>query len=523
MQDDLPTNRKHTAKGPDMNTNESHKPASCRPSVAGKRTVHGERTVVDYSRASYAGKRSTIGHGHDDAKRSSCPVETKVRPEGKPASGTNADLDGRGANAQRYSTDRYPGRSPSPNRSKRRTPSVGYEPLFEGSAEGIGRAIRRRRSLARIGIAAALIAVVVGGAAFAAGNAPITVSVNGTSMEVAGDKTVQTAFESAGEPAKAGNLVDVEGSTLEEGKGYRFSFAVNGQPGTDPETKLHEGDAVVFSDGGNIEEEADVSEEAIPFEVTDKGHGPIHVVENAGSDGVKTTKTGKISGKVVTQTTAEPQNRLYRRYYPDTNGEKVIALTFDDGPWDTYTAEILDILKENDAKATFFTVGNRITNDGAELVKREAAEGHQVCTHTWSHAAGSGKGVNLTFMSKDEQREEVAKGMKAISDATGNEASTILRAPGGNFPTEVWRNLDDLITAEIGWSVDTQDWTRPGSGPVEHALKNVAPGDVVLMHDGGGDRSQTVDALREALPYLKKQGYSFVTIDELMKYPMKNL
>lgn len=506
-----------------MNTHEPSKPTPSRPSVAGKRTVHGGRTAADYSRASYAGRRSSTAHGHDDARRSSHSAETEERPKGEPVSGASADFDGQGANAQRYSTDRYPGRSSSPNRSKRRTPSVGYEPLFEGSAEGIGRAIRRRRSLARIGIAAALIAVVVGGAAFAAGNAPITVSVNGTSMEVAGDKTVQTAFESAGEPAKAGNLVDVEGSTLEEGKGYRFSFAVNGQPGTDPETKLHEGDAVVFSDGGNIEEEADVFEEAIPFEVADKGYGPIHIVENAGSDGVKTTKTGKISGKTVTQTTAEPQDRLYRRYYPDTNGEKVIALTFDDGPWDTYTAEILDILKENDAKATFFTVGNRITKDGVELVKREAAEGHQVCTHSWDHAEGSGQGVNLSFMSRDEQRDEITRGMKAISDATGQEASTVIRAPGGNFPTEVWRNVDDLVTAEIGWDIDTEDWTRPGADSIANAIKGATPGDVILMHDGGGDRSQTVKALREALPYLKEQGYSFITVDELMKYPMKDL
>lgn len=441
-----------------MNANDSSKKAaSSRPSVAGKRTTRRGRTAADYSRASYARRRS----------------------------------------------------------------SVEYRPLFEDSSRDVGRAVRRRRGIARIGAFAAIIAIIAGGAAFALGNAPITVTVNGTTMELAGERTVQAAFECAGEPARAGDLVDVEGSTLEEGRGHRFSFAVNGQHGTDPNAKLNAGDAVVFSDGGDIEEDVDSKEETIPCGVAEKGHGPIHIVESQGTDGLQVVKTGKISGKTVTQVAAEPRDRVYRRYFPDTQGEKVIALTFDDGPWDTYTAEILDILKENDAKATFFTVGNRITGNGVDLVKREAAEGHQVCTHTWSHAAGKGKSVSLAPLSKDEQREEVTRGTQAISDATGAEASAVMRAPGGNFPVEVWRNVEDLITAEIGWDIDTGDWARPGAEAIAQEIKSATPGDIILMHDGGGDRSQTVKALQETLPYLKEQGYSFVTIDELMKYPMQ--
>lgn len=458
-----------------MNVHGANSTPSERPSVAGKRTAHGarsssQRTASRYSRDSHAGRYAA----------------------GKRATGSKQGVQG-------------------------------YEPLFDAPAADIGKSVRRRRSLARAGVVALAAAIVVGVVFFAISAAPITVNVNGADVQISGSKTVQKAFEAAGEPAKAGNYVDVEGAVLEEGKGYRFSFAVNGQPGTDPDSKLNAGDAVVFSDGGNIEEDADITQEAIPCEVTDKGYGPIHVVENPGSDGVKTTKTGKVSGKTVTQTTSEPQDRLYRRYYPDTNGEKVIALTFDDGPWDTYTAEILDILKENGAKATFFTVGNRISEDGVELVKREAAEGHQVCTHTWDHAAGSGQGVNLSFMPRDEQREEITKGMEAISNATGQEASTVIRSPGGNFPTEVWRNIDDLVTAEIGWDIDTEDWRRPGADAIEKAIKSATPGDVILMHDGGGDRSQTVKALRSALPYLKEQGFTFITIDELMKYPKKDI
>ena len=96
----------------------------------------------------------------------------------------------------------------------------------------------------------------------------------------------------------------------------------------------------------------------------------------------------------------------------------------------------------------------------------------------------------------------------------------MLRAPGGNFPTDsVWVNVDDLITAQIGWNIDTMDWSRPGVDHIVSQIESARPGDVILMHDGGGDRSQTIEALKTALPYLKEQGYRFITIDELLKYP----
>ena len=91
-----------------------------------------------------------------------------------------------------------------------------------------------------------------------------------------------------------------------------------------------------------------------------------------------------------------------------------------------------------------------------------------------------------------------------------------MRAPGGNFHDSIIDTLWPYVDAEIGWDVDTHDWSRPGVDSIVESLLSVEPGQVVLMHDGGGDRSQTVEALRQALPILAERGYRFVTISELL-------
>lgn len=350
---------------------------------------------------------------------------------------------------------------------------------------------------------------------------PVTVTVNGTQMEVGGEKTAEYVFDQGAVHVTPGNLVDVEGALLEEGKGTPFTLTVNGKADADATARLHNGDVLEFTDGTDVEEESTVQDsQVIPFNTVEAGNGPLHVITQEGANGEQATKTGSISGKTVTQVTTPAQDRIYRRYYPDTGGEKVIALTFDDGPVGAQTSELLDVLKENGAKATFFTLGTQISGDNTAVIKRMSDEGHQVCTHTFDHAGGSGQGVNLSYMTAQEQRDEITKGLSAIESATGKAASTVFRAPGGNFPLEVWQNTEDLISAEIGWDIDTQDWMQPGTDAIVQAIESAQPGSVILMHDGGGDRSQTIAACREAIPYLKSKGYKFVTLDELLRYPV---
>ncbi len=386
----------------------------------------------------------------------------------------------------------------------------------------IRREFRAQRFITRTLPVLLVAAVVVFGVVQWVNHRPITVYVNDTMVELRGERTAEHAVQMSGVKVTPGNLLDVEGEVLTEGGGTPYTLTVDGEVLDDPTADLHNGDKVSVSDGVDIEEESVTQENGkLPNQTREEGIGPIHAIQQ-GKQGIGTIKTGKVSGKVVVVSVEqEPTDTVYLRYFPNVGDDKVVALTFDDGPVTSngQTEELLDVLKDNGAKATFFTIGNQIEGAGVDAVIRMHEEGHQVCTHTWDHADGSGQGVNLSYMTPEEQREEVEKGIRAIADAIGEEPSRAMRAPGGNFPIEVWENVDDLITADLGWNVDTMDWSQPGSSYIAEQIKSAQPGDIILMHDGGGDRSQTIEALREALPYLREQGYQFITIDELLQYP----
>ena len=350
-----------------------------------------------------------------------------------------------------------------------------------------------------------------------------SVTVNGTSYTVNAGTTIDDLISKGWASPTAGNLLAVDGTIWTAGGGKAFSATVNGNQTDDGTTRVSRGDVVEISDGADVTEDYTETTETIAHGTSGDSMsfasywaGSIHLYTE-GSDGEKTIKTGSLSGLTTEEVTKEAVDSGYHNYTTDTHGEKVIALTFDDGPWSETTAEILDILKENGAHATFFQIGYQIANY-PELEQRIHDEGHQIATHTYDHASGSGGGTNLTKMTSEEQREEVTKGFQAIEDSLGISVSRIMRAPGGNYYGDTIENLKDLVTAEIGWDVDTEDWRKPGADAIAEAILSVQPGQVILMHDGGGDRSQTVEALRTALPQLVEQGYSFVTIDELLAY-----
>lgn len=366
-------------------------------------------------------------------------------------------------------------------------------------------------------IAAAIILVAIGVGVYLYLNPlQFNVTINGMTRTVDRGTTLNDMIEQGVVSPSPGNLLAVDGEVLEEGGGTPFAGTVNGDAVTDGATELHKGDVVQVDDGADETEEYDVAtEETVPDQV-ELGEGALHVYIPGEAAQIE-NRTGKVSGKTVSETVKEGIDNVYLKYNANTGDDKVVALTFDDGPWST-TQELLDVLKENGAVATFFTIGEQIPEQ-PKTMEQMAAAGHQIATHSYDHAAtGGGNGVDMTHQSPEKQIEEVQMGQQAIADATGQEASKVFRSPGGNFHDEIIWNLQPYITSEIGWNVDTEDWRRPGVDAIVQRLLSVKSGDVVLMHDGGGPRSQTIEALKIALPQLKAEGYTFVTIDQLLAY-----
>lgn len=385
---------------------------------------------------------------------------------------------------------------------------------------------KKKKSPARALVAAgvclvALIVVGVIGWINYDNNHAIDITLNGETVTVSGnERTLEGILDNNLVSVNPGNYVAVDASVMRAGEGNRATITVNDESVTDFTQRLRGGEKVAITDGTDITEPyTDSNEQAIPYTTEAKGVGALHIYTVKGEDGTKVTRTGNESGITVDMTSKEPVTEVIQYYNADAHGDKVVAITIDDGPWDSNTETILNILKDNDAHATFYTIGDQIASH-ADIVKRAHDEGNEIATHTWDHAAGSGQGVSLNLMATQERLDEVNKGNQAIQDATGAPGSKYFRAPGGNFNVEVAHDLSPLISGEIGWNIDTLDWKRPGTETIASRIKSAKPGEVILMHDGGGDRSQTVAALQEAVPYLKSQGYELITITELVeRYP----
>lgn len=179
---------------------------------------------------------------------------------------------------------------------------------------------------------------------------------------------------------------------------------------------------------------------------------------------------------------------------------KQVALTFDDGP-SGYSAKLLDYLKKNDIRVTFFLVGNRM-DMFSDTVKREVAEGHEIGYHSYAHKMQAG-------LSDAQIKSDFEKSNKILKEMTGAEF-TLWRTPGGNYNDRI---LNAIALPHIMWSVDTQDWKNRNSYSVYVSVKNAKDGDIVLMHDL---YSSTVTGTIQALEEMQKGDYEFVTVTELL-------
>lgn len=194
-------------------------------------------------------------------------------------------------------------------------------------------------------------------------------------------------------------------------------------------------------------------------------------------------------------------------------GSKQIALTFDDGPNDPDTLNLMEILARHEVRATFFLIG-RFVRERPDIAAVLARQGHVVGNHTFSHQL-------LIFQSRSRIREEVVRCQQAIHEATG-EPAKLFRPPWGGRRPGVFSLVRDLGLEPILWSITGYDWNAPSAGYIEQRVASrIRGGDVVLLHDGGhaafgADRSRTNRAVDRLIARYKSEGYEFVTIPEMM-------
>lgn len=181
-----------------------------------------------------------------------------------------------------------------------------------------------------------------------------------------------------------------------------------------------------------------------------------------------------------------------------------IALTIDDGPHPVWTPKILSLLDKYHVPAMFCMIGNQVL--GHESVAKTVTNaGHQLANHTWSHP------TKLAGKSHDEVRKEIQRAQAKIQKTTGT-VPKLFRSPGGDWSPTVLQEVAKAGLVPLDWSDDPRDWSRPGVPHIKSKLLAARPGQILLCHDGGGDRSQTYQALNAVIPALVAKGLRFVAL-----------
>jgi len=194
--------------------------------------------------------------------------------------------------------------------------------------------------------------------------------------------------------------------------------------------------------------------------------------------------------------------------YDVKTDKKLVALTFDISWGNNTPIPVIDILKNNNVKSTFFLSGPWV-KQYPDVPKRIQADGHEIGSHGYRH-------INLSNLSKNEIKDEIMKAHNNLKEVTGVDVN-LIRTPNGDFNDQVIEAAHECNYEVIQWSTDSLDWMNPGvNSIVERVSKKVHPGDIILMH-ASDTCKQTTEALPSVIKNLRDQGYEFVTVSELLK------
>jgi peptidoglycan/xylan/chitin deacetylase (PgdA/CDA1 family)/sulfur carrier protein ThiS len=322
---------------------------------------------------------------------------------------------------------------------------------------------------------------------------PLDLRVDGAARQAVAGSTLADAIRDLGLKPRPGNLVDVAGVTIAAGR-YPGHVAVNGARASGDEP-LRSGDRLRVVPGPDRTEPVTESRVPVP------GGEPADPEYTLGRvPGDEVTVRGQISGKVASS--------AFRATGPP-RVPQAVALTFDDGPWPGQTMRILAILHRFRARATFFTVGDLAAHFPGIIRAEQRQRGVLVEDHSWSHPLSPPFG---------EQRPGVVRAQIGRARSTlisEGVTPTLFRPPGGGWSDRVVAIASSLGCRVVLWSVDPRDWApgRTAKGIARSVLRAVEPGSIVIMHDGGGDRTATIRALPHIIRGIRRMGLRLVTVE----------
>jgi peptidoglycan-N-acetylglucosamine deacetylase len=362
-----------------------------------------------------------------------------------------------------------------------------------------------------------VVVALIGGGLFWWNTRSITIKLNGSNTSVKVNSTLATIVKEKHVSTTSGDLISVGGNVLTKGEGYAYSASVNGEQISSDKLgdyKASDGDDLTIGDGENKYEEYDVEvvEEQPKLEMGGDSWGNITYISQWPRVGKREVRHGKVSGETADgDWIQQTQNCVVtiHQISPDDKSQKLIALTFDDGPAQTYTEKYIEILNQYGIHATFFNLGENV-QQYPELAKKIVESGNELMSHTHQHQ-------QLTTLDASSLQSEFKNAFGLIESTTGVK-TTSFRPPYGDFKESTWLKSGGLTSLSVLWNLDSEDWRRAGADSiVSKSTTGAFSGAIILMHDGGGDRSQDVEALPRIIETLQAQGYKFVTVGELMK------
>ncbi|MBM3235825.1 polysaccharide deacetylase family protein [Candidatus Poribacteria bacterium] len=333
---------------------------------------------------------------------------------------------------------------------------------------------------------------------------PKAFGVGERSEHLSREAKLNQALKAANLSLRVGDQPDRQGKLLKKGRGNSPVVLLNGVLES-LARKLQEGDSSPAYPREYLNERLLKKFEVVPSTLIQGGWGAFISIQR-GNPGLKEITFGEKSGIIMGERMVRLPTETKIKGY-NISSSKLVALTFDDGPYYPYTSQILNILKEKQTPATFFVVGEHIEKY-PKVLAEVAYSGYDIGNHTYSH-------TSLSQASYEQIVQELDQNENLIAAITGKRTHWF-RPPGGNLSTLLINTVIAKGYNFVLWNVDVNDWKHYSSARIQKkVLEKVKPGAVILLHDGGGNQSATVAALPGIIDGLKTQGFSCVSLDEL--------